>query len=257
MKYVLTLAVVASMFAAEPQGFLVWKGSDLKGFDKTLAQKIDGHKAATEDVGKGGYQTLIVHREGDGEPELDETDVLLIVENGEATLAAGGAKTALTEGDVALIPANLPHQVLVVPGKRVTYLILRQARHDAAAEDATSSVPPPAKKPEIGIELGAGYRSCVAGDDSPAGTVVDGYRKMYSKNFLGHSCLWQPEHAPEPVKEVSTGDKERPRLGVEVGDGYRSCVPGDDSPNGTIVDGYKKLSNPSPFGVSCGWQKIK
>jgi mannose-6-phosphate isomerase-like protein (cupin superfamily) len=248
------------LFAAYPQGLTVWKASDLKSFDKSPSLKLDSHKAAMEELSKvGDYQSLIVHREGDGEVEVHKDALLLIFVSGEATLSAGGERKTVAEGDVVLIPANLPHQVLVAAGKRVTYLVIRQERDEATSSGmpAASSLGPSGKKPVLGIDLGSGFRACVPGDDSPEDTVVDGYRKVISQSFLGASCIWKPEPSTQTLKTGTAGNNERSRPGADVGQGYRSCIPGDDSPSGTIVDGYRKVSSSSPFGVSCGWEKIK
>jgi hypothetical protein len=242
------------IFAADPQGFVVWKGSDLK----------DSHKASSgefKQVGGfsqvGAFQALVVHKEGLGEVELQTDPLLLVIESGEATLSAGGEKKTVAEGDVVLIPANLAHQMLVAPGKRVTYLVVRQRSSEAALVAAPGPAESSGKKPVLGIDLGSGFRACTVGDNSPEGTVVDGYKKMVSNSFLGLSCIWKSESSPETAAPGSTGNKDRARPGAEVGQGYRGCLPGDDSPSGTVVDGYRKVSSASPFGVSCGWEKIK
>jgi mannose-6-phosphate isomerase-like protein (cupin superfamily) len=265
MKQLIPLVLLVPMFAAEPQGVVVWKSGDLKNFDKTLATKLDDHKAAMEEFNKAGdYQTSIVHREGDGAVEVESDAVLFIIESGQATLVGGkildsktaapavaGESRAVAEGDVVLIPANLPHQVLVASGKRVTYLVIRQ--QDSRPENAIFS----GKKPEQGMELGSGFRACVPGDSSPDGTLVNGYRKMLSRSFLGPSCVWKPEAPPEAAPTSATVNEKTARPGADVGEGYRSCLPGDNSPSGTIADGYRKVMSTSPFGVSCGWEKIQ
>ena len=42
-----------------------------------------------------------------------------------------------------------------------------------------------------------------------------------------------------------------------LGEGFRGCTKGDDSPSGSIVDGYPKVAHDSPIGLSCAWEKIK
>jgi hypothetical protein len=272
LLFILVPVFLASMFAADPPGVVVWKSGDLKNFDKSLAAKVDDRKAAAEEFSKeGDYQVAILHREGDGVVELESSDVLLIIESGQATLATGkildgkvgamavtligvGESKPLAEGDVVLIPANLPHRVLVAAGNRVTYLVIRP--HDAASS-APAAPASNGKAPALGVDLGSGFRSCVPGDNSPDGTVVNGYTKMMSRSFLGPSCLWKPEAPPESVTTGSTGNEKTARPGADVGEGYRSCVPGDNSPSGTIANGYRKVMTSSPFGVSCGWEKIQ
>ena len=36
----------------------------------------------------------------------------------------------------------------------------------------------------------------------------------------------------------------------------RRCVDGDDSPSGTVTDGYKKIINDTPFGRICRWEPL-
>ncbi len=63
--------------------------------------------------------------------------------------------------------------------------------------------------------------------------------------------------APTPVA-APTAAKD---LGVEVGapgqPSSRACAPGDSSPAGTVVDGYRKVITRSPFGAVCRWEQIK
>jgi hypothetical protein len=43
--------------------------------------------------------------------------------------------------------------------------------------------------------------------------------------------------------------------GKEMSPGVRSCSNNDTSPAGTVIDGYKKFSEPTPFGPICRWVK--
>lgn len=47
-----------------------------------------------------------------------------------------------------------------------------------------------------------------------------------------------------------------PKIGADNGGGIRMCVPGDTTPPGTIVDGYKKVVTMNMFGQTCMWQSI-
>ena len=57
--------------------------------------------------------------------------------------------------------------------------------------------PPPTKQelatkpPAPGVEMGGGFRGCVAGDTSPAGTISDGYRKTVTQSMMGSTCFWE------------------------------------------------------------------
>jgi mannose-6-phosphate isomerase-like protein (cupin superfamily) len=144
----LPFVVLIPMFAADPAGFVMWKAGDLKGYEKKLAPKVNEHKVANENLAKlGKYRTLEVHREGDGEVEIHESDAdLMFINSGEGTLLLGGTvmnpkKTgageirasvmrggemkALAAGDVVYIPANIPHQVMVAAGKQITYFVAK------------------------------------------------------------------------------------------------------------------------------------
>ena len=286
MKYSYLLIMFAQALAAAPQGVLVVKGTDVAGIDKALSSRLDERKSAAEQFHTAGdYQSVLVHREADGEAELDEDDaVLLIVESGEATLVTGGKlvdpktptssdvraaslqggdKTPLAEKDVVVIPADLAYQILVAAGKQVTYLVIRHKDANGSFEESNSpGVPAPpaaatAKKDLLGADLGLGFRACVPGDNSPDGTILDGYKKVISRNFTAHSCVWKSLQSAETSSDGAAGLHGKPQLGVDMGAGYRACLPADDSPNGTVVDGYRKISHTGPLGVSCGWVKIQ
>lgn len=47
-----------------------------------------------------------------------------------------------------------------------------------------------------------------------------------------------------------------PELGAQVGE-TRTCVPGDNSPSGTVKNGYRKSSFTGPFGPVCSWEPIR
>jgi hypothetical protein len=43
----------------------------------------------------------------------------------------------------------------------------------------------------VGADRGDGFRGCVMTDTTPAGTVVDGYRKVVTTTLMGKSCYWE------------------------------------------------------------------
>lgn len=56
---------------------------------------------------------------------------------------------------------------------------------------------------------------------------------------------------------VVKGDSsEAPHPDIPLGNGTKSCAPGDTSPNGTVVDGMKKIVVANPFGTSCHWEAV-
>jgi hypothetical protein len=64
--------------------------------------------------------------------------------------------------------------------------------------------------------------------------------------------------SPKPVAAATTvggGNVNRP--GIDIGGGYRGCTPGDTTPSGAVVDGFRKLITQTPFGGSCRWEKVQ
>jgi hypothetical protein len=55
---------------------------------------------------------------------------------------------------------------------------------------------------------------------------------------------------------TAIGGNVEPGPGKKMGEGVFFCKPGDNSPDGTIVNGYKKLDVRTPFGRSCRWDAV-
>jgi hypothetical protein len=58
------------------------------------------------------------------------------------------------------------------------------------------------------------------------------------------------------LKSLSSNSDVRGKLGAG-GSEYRTCLKGDDSPDGTITEGFRKVVVPSPMGNSCHWEKVQ
>jgi hypothetical protein len=131
---ILALFLTTSVFAADPEGFAMYKASEIQS--RVKAAKLDENKAAADRVATwGNHGLLLVRREGDGaaETHVNQVDVITVL-SGEGTLVVGGTMvdgktTAANEvrgksinggvrkpmatGDVFHIPAGMPHQMLV------------------------------------------------------------------------------------------------------------------------------------------------
>jgi len=141
-------AFAAFAIAADPSGATLWRASELKGYEKSLAPKMNAGKVASTTLETyDRHLTMIAHREGPGESEIHEKMAdFFIVQSGEATLVVGGkmrgskstgpgelrgpsidggTKHKLTTGDVVHIPANVPHQLLINDGKQFTYFVIK------------------------------------------------------------------------------------------------------------------------------------
>jgi hypothetical protein len=55
---------------------------------------------------------------------------------------------------------------------------------------------------------------------------------------------------PAPVARTPTGP------GADTGAGFKRCEPNDSTPAGTVVDGYRKVVSPTPFGEACRWDPV-
>ena len=70
--------------------------------------------------------------------------------------------------------------------------------------------------------------------------------------------------SPEPVAakarsavlSASPASKASPSE-IDMGGGVRACQPGDTSPPGTVVQGYRKVVSETPFGKACRWEPIQ
>jgi len=56
--------------------------------------------------------------------------------------------------------------------------------------------------------------------------------------------------APSPASKAGPGE-------VDMGGGIMACRPGDTSPPGTVVGGYRKLVTQTPFGQQCRWEPVR
>ena len=74
--------------------------------------------------------------------------------------------------------------------------------------------------------------------------------------------------APQPQQAaVSTARTEQPPPppavvktpigpGADTGAGFKRCELNDSTPPGTVVDGYRKVVNATPFGEACRWDPV-
>mgnify|MGYP006992463465 CR=1 FL=1 len=67
-----------------------------------------------------------------------------------------------------------------------------EARTAAPAAPVTPAAPATPAKPGPGADMGGGLAACNANDSSPAGTVVDGKRKVVTESPFGKVCRWEP-----------------------------------------------------------------
>jgi len=54
-----------------------------------------------------------------------------------------------------------------------------------------------------------------------------------------------------------SGSDDKGPLGNSVGGGFFACKPGDTTPNGAVVNGYKKIVSRGMFGEICHWEQVQ
>ncbi len=148
MRFLLTLALIAAPLAAAGGDAKVWSTGELDQTAARLSKNLNEQHYQLERLGDfGNHYVLLVHREGNGPAEIhDEWTDFYVVREGTATLQVGGklegggesepgemrgkslsgAKaTKLKPGDTVNIPPKTPHQIVLAPGEKLTYLIVK------------------------------------------------------------------------------------------------------------------------------------
>jgi mannose-6-phosphate isomerase-like protein (cupin superfamily) len=147
----LIVAILAMMVVADQSGTTgvhVWRSTDIAAKGKSLAQKLDVQKVASEVIATEGNRTfMIAHREGSGLAEWHEKQAdIIVISAGTITMVyggtivdskttapgemrgasiQGGTEAKLGPGDVLHIPAKVPHQMLLASGAQVTYFVTK------------------------------------------------------------------------------------------------------------------------------------
>jgi hypothetical protein len=142
------VALVSSVGAADAPGVEQWTSAQLKGYEQSLAPRLSAQKVASQTVARyGNHSLLVAHREGSGQGEYHLTQAdLIIVQTGEASIliggelvdgrttsqtemigsaVRGGTERTLGPGDVLHIPAKTPHQMIIQPGRQITYVTVK------------------------------------------------------------------------------------------------------------------------------------
>lgn len=91
-------------------------------------------------------------------------------------------------------------QTIVKPLEELLAKDRGSASSASGAETNAAAAPPPPVSTTVaapakagpGMEGGPEIRACQPGDTSPAGTVIDGWRKVFVKSPFGEGCRWQP-----------------------------------------------------------------
>jgi mannose-6-phosphate isomerase-like protein (cupin superfamily) len=133
-----------------PNGFVIWPAASLSSMAKSLSAEAgsDPRRLAVRQLKDFPNENFILaHREADGQPEVHETQVdVIVVQSGTAILLVGGTllngetvsphekrngtiqgglRQKVAAGDIIRIPAGMPHQVLLDGAHDFTYLVVK------------------------------------------------------------------------------------------------------------------------------------
>ena len=142
--------LLAAPDASVLDGFRHWTASQLTKVGQTLDDNAatDPHRFAVQQLADYPNEAiLLVHRKADGQPELHETQVdVIMVQSGSATLVVGGTllngetvaphekrngtiqggvQETLSPGDVVRIPPRTPHQLLLDGAGEFSYFVVK------------------------------------------------------------------------------------------------------------------------------------
>jgi hypothetical protein len=70
------------------------------------------------------------------------------------------------------------------------------------------------------------------------------------------AARYEITYAP-PSLTSAPGPPPPPGPGEKTHFGIKLCTTGDTSEVGAVVDGYRKVSSPTPFGASCFWEPVQ
>jgi len=141
----LALTAAGEPAKAPPRGAEVTSAAHLRAMVATTVDGLVTHAA----VADPGARTIVVRRDRPGQVEVhDALNDVVVAQAGAAVLLAGGhaeglrqteagewrggtiaggERRALGPGDVAWIPAGVPHQLIVARGGSFTYVVVKTA----------------------------------------------------------------------------------------------------------------------------------
>jgi hypothetical protein len=84
--------------------------------------------------------------------------------------------------------------------------------------------------------------------------TVDEILDRATRQVVADASTPAPAAAPTPSLPVI---KTPLGPGEDTGRGYKVCNPNDSTPDGSVVDGYRKVSIATPFGSACRWDPAR
>lgn len=132
---------------------------------------------------------------------------ITVVLSEDANSPQQGLQAGEMIGQFKLVDVNTEEITFEWEGKRVTKKLDELKEHSTEPQPAAAPiaappvavrseapVPPPADASPLGPgkDIGGGFRACQPNDSNPAGTVIDGYRKVVLISPFGQTCRWDP-----------------------------------------------------------------
>jgi hypothetical protein len=97
-------------------------------------------------------------------------------------------------------------------------------------------------------------------DGKPLKRTLDELRARGPEAAVAAAVSARPD--PEPNRTApstinATQNPGTPKFGADLGASSKYCDPEDTSPDGTVVDGYRKVLRKTPFSTTCTWEKVQ
>ncbi|MGA2116813.1 MAG: hypothetical protein ABSH56_18900 [Bryobacteraceae bacterium] len=210
-------------------------------------------------------------------------------------LAAKARQDALRKAHAAA-PAPPPLAPLAAPGallpttytKVATEDLFDPSRNPDVPVEPPPAPPPPPPMPPLPLchgvmDVGEGPLAVLSVNKSsphqalsPGDTI--GQFKLLSVNTQEITLEWNGQVIHKSVEELLDRGEPAPVAagaanaaaappppppamsdkgpGTDTQFGIKTCQPNDSTPEGTVVDGYRKTSKATPFGSACYWEKV-
>ena len=105
-------------------------------------------------------------------------------------------------------------------------------------------------RPKQVVAQANGVRPPAVPDPSPApAQAATPVRPVTSLSGPSTSKAGDTNNAPDAIEDGV--------LGPPLPGGFRTCVPADTSPAGSVHSGFRKVQSMSIFGASCAWEPVK
>jgi len=116
--------------------------------------------------------------------------------------------------------------------------------------------------PHVGVHAGETIGEFTLVSIDPQTIVLQWKDRVISKStdeLANHLVLPEQAAAPAQVAQGAPAPAPVPVAAGPQGEvsvfGTKNCSPGDSYPEGAVVDGFRKVLRPGPFGTVCLWQQ--